>query len=218
MRHILAAATVLLSMPAVSATTYTFTGPGYTATADCTAANCPKFTTAMSVSGSMTFSAPLAPNLSDQAVTDTLTGFTVSNGVTAFASADPAVRLSSTGIRVTTDGAGNVQSANFTVSRWVDGTAGPHNAGDSIDWAFVTPTITRGWSRYICVGISAGDRCNSNIADAGSSSAKGNSAAFTPSAPTAASGAVPVPSLSDGALILMAGLLAAMGCMRFRRR
>lgn len=218
MRHILAAATVLLSMPAVSAMTYTFTGPSYTSTADCTASNCPRFTTAMSVSGSMTFSAPLAPNLSDQAVTDTLTGFTISNGVTAFASTDPAVRLSSTGIRVTTDGAGNVQSANFTVSRWVDGTAGPHNAGNSIDWAFVTPTITRGWSRYTCVGISAGDRCNSNITDAGSSSANGNSASFTPSAPTATSGAVPVPSLSDGALILMAGLLAAMGCMRFRRR
>lgn len=205
-------------MPAVSATTYTFTGPNYTSTADCTTANCPKFTTAMSVSGSISFSAPLAPNLSNQTVTDTLTGFTIDNGVTAFASGDPAVRLSSTGIRVTTDGAGNIQSANFTVSRWGDGAAGPHNAGDPIDWAFVTPTITRGWSRYTCVGISAGDRCNSNIADAGSSSANGNSAAFAPSAPTAASGAVPVPSLSDGALILMAALLAAMGCTRFRRR
>ncbi len=99
-KFVLAAALVLLASGA-QATTYTYTGVNFDAASS-------PYTTAMSVSGSITLASPLAPNLVGADLLASLESWSFSNGVQTYSSAAPPLFQQ---VLVSTD-------ANGTIADW----------------------------------------------------------------------------------------------------
>ena len=106
-KFFLAAALVLLASGA-QATTYTYTGVNFDAASS-------PYTTAMSVSGSITLASPLAPNLVGADLLASLESWSFSNGVQTYSSAAPPLFQQ---VLVSTDANGAIAdwSVGFNIS------------------------------------------------------------------------------------------------------
>jgi hypothetical protein len=119
---------LILPLPLIADTTYTYTGTPYTS------AQSP-YTTSDFISGSFTVSSPLAPNLVQQVTT--ITSFSFSDGVNSFSFID--------GVQSTTGVFPPLSGAGFVI--WTDGT------GDISQWAlgFTFGTQQQGFVQSINV-------------------------------------------------------------------
>jgi hypothetical protein len=200
------------------AATYTYAGPPYNASelhnfSDCQPGmgNCGAYTTAMAETGSFTTAVPVAANLTDQDITAQVTSFTFSDGLTTYASGDPHVRMN---VKATTTG--GVLQFFVTLLRWQ--TPAPHANGDHLDRMSMNQG---GQHNAVCSNVEdpQGDRCLTSSAAGVFSSWRDDLLAdgtwtvtgLPPAAPTA------VPTLGEWGLVLLAGLLAALG-LRQRRK
>ena len=96
-------ALVSASFAAQADTAYTYTGPTFTEVSD-------PFTTSDSITGSVTFTSPLAANLNEAALTPS---FTFSDGVDTFTSANTVSNSDS--FLFSTDASGNITQFEFEV-------------------------------------------------------------------------------------------------------
>lgn len=164
---------------------------------------CQNFSTAMSVSGSFTTSAPLAANLASANVAPLITSYSFSDGLTTYANTDPDSRIYF--FEITTNGSGAITDVNILLERWLTGTS-PHVAGDRI--AFLQTydgTANNNW-RCNTIAVSpagAADSCSAAVNDTSSSRAS----KFTLTVAPAASKAASIPTLSEWGLIGLSGLL-----------
>jgi len=149
------------------AATFTYTGSPFTNvmpySGGCPTGVCANFTTSMRVTGSITTSAPLAPNLANQDVTAQVTAYSFSDGVNTFASSDPNVKLYYP-FMATTDASGNLTAMGFLVNIWETGTTNSHAGGDRLSNLAVAATGAVSYNDIPCatVGVSptgAADSC-----------------------------------------------------------
>ena len=108
MRKFVLAAVLVLLASGTQATTYTYTGVNFDAASG-------PYTTAMSVSGSITLASPLAPNLVGADLLASLESWSFSNGVQTYSSAAPPLFQQ---VLVSTDANGAIAdwSVGFNIS------------------------------------------------------------------------------------------------------
>ena len=108
MRKFVLAAVLVLMAGGAQATTYTYTGVNFDAASG-------PYTTAMSVSGSITLASPLAPNLVGADLLASLTAWSFTNGVQTYSSAAPPLFQQ---VLVSTDANGAIAdwSVGFNIS------------------------------------------------------------------------------------------------------
>lgn len=208
------AALCLLSVPA-SAATYQFTGANYVApsianfTPPCSLGVCANYTTAMRVTGQFFTAAPLAANLANADIYPQVTSFQFSDGVNTYQSAAPGVRPSR--FQVTTNALGEVTGSDIIIGAWQDNLAGPHAMGNRHNVVSVTSFAGVVGNNNVCTGVVAGslvpDTCVAD-SDGNSSAVTGVGGSWTTLATPAAS----VPTLSEWALLLLAGLVGVAAC------
>jgi len=179
---------LLLQAPAWAAITYTFTGPAYASTTApllCGSPPCPSFTTAMHQSGSFTTLAPLAAGETNLDISGLITAYDFNDGITHYTSSDANGFLMTA--LATTDGAGNILTANITVAQW---RTASHGANDRLS-AMGTPVNAQSWSNVYCQtpGPQAGT-CTQLQPDASTSEASVSTVGTW-----ATSAAVPVPAV-----------------------
>ena len=154
------------------ATTYAATAPNYTTLVNftsCDAGPCSNYSTAMSPSGWLTTSAPLAANLTNFSVEPVLAGFSFSDGLNTYASTDPSTVVFR--FLVSTDASGSITWADMLLQRWLTGTA-PHALQDRISWM----SSGQAFHNLACTGLTTGDRCATALRDA--SHSRGRPIAF----------------------------------------
>ncbi|KRD22113.1 MULTISPECIES: IPTL-CTERM sorting domain-containing protein [Acidovorax] len=202
------------------AATYTYAGPPYSATnlhnyTNCIPGfgNCGTYTTAMAQAGSFTTAAPLPGNLNFTDITAQVTSFSFSDGLTTYSSSDPQVTLVS--VMATTTG--GILEFGVIVQRWQ--ASAPHAVGDHLDQMNIhlggshnaecqTVPVSTTQGAIMCGTTYVGD-VYSSWHDTNTGGVW-TLAATPPAAPTA------VPTLGEWGLVLLAGLLAALG-LRQRR-
>lgn len=219
----LMAASPVFAAPA----TYTLATPNYSnlINGPCAVGNCGlTYTAAQSMSGTVTFAAPLAANLTNADVGTQITAYSINDGQQVFSSASAEGRI---GIAmVSTNAAGALTSFSFQFQR-LHGTA-PYTINDSNDassrvsTAYFQSAQASVMNNSICgargvggsLSAAAGaDACWSFSGQSNQADAFG-AVTFIPPAPAA------VPTLSEWAMILL-GLAFAGGAalhLQFRRR
>jgi hypothetical protein len=225
MKNCLVAAVLALACAGASAATYGFTAPTYNAFYDfpgpCTEAPCANFTAAMQVQGSFSTAANLAANLAGAEITPLVTGYSFSDGLTAYGSADPQSRL----VRffVSTDATGAITMFDIEVQRWRS--PGPHAGNDRVDTFLTGPGGTSGAYNLFCpaggvpsVVNGVADTCSGTGYDDNSSDAGQNVAplpVIVPPPPPAVPAAVP--ALGGWVALVLALAMAASGVRAIRR-
>ena len=139
----------------VHAETYSYAGPTFTTAF-------PPYTTAMSINGSVTTSAPIPPNSVDLDITPLITSWTFSDGVRTLSSANGDVIHPNAAwtTKFTTNALGNISSANISVTNTpVAAAFGETNNLIFILGQFIVNTAEQNSS---CNTVSAGS-CNSYI-------------------------------------------------------
>lgn len=202
------AAGLLTSLAAsAQAATYPFNGPAYSAvfnfTAPCGAGACAGYTLGMNVSGWFATATPLAPHLVSADISGQVSGYSLANGLITIADSDPGARVGQ--FQVSTDASGRITDSAISVSRWQDNLAGPHVPGNRVDFVTADTFSSATSHNRLCAVVGAGDRCTSVTSDASSSVADYPvGLVWTQALSTTA-----VPTLSETALLLLAGLMAA---------
>ncbi len=134
--RLLPLAAALLSIGAVQAATYRFTGPAYNAVTDfiapCSGGTCANYVPAMSLSGWFTTAAPLAANLLNANIAAQVTAFSFSDGVNIVSSEQPGARIAR--FQVSTNAGGMVGGDYWIVlQQWQDSLAGPHAVSNRLN-------------------------------------------------------------------------------------
>ncbi|MBD9391409.1 MULTISPECIES: IPTL-CTERM sorting domain-containing protein [unclassified Acidovorax] len=198
-------------------TTYVATAAGnytgFTNFTVCGTPPCQNFTAAMSTSGSFTTTAPLAANLASAQLGALVSAFSFSDGLTTYTHTDPNTRVWN--FRVTTDASGAITGVNILIQRWISGAA-PHNIGDRFSFFETSTTAAR--HNMFCSGIAVStagvaDSCGFAGSDTSTSSAIPVSLVWS-----AAVAASSIPTLSEWALMAMAGWMAMVAFQRLQRR
>ncbi len=172
-------------------------------------------TTTHRVVGSFTTAAPLAANLAGAAVTPTAYSFTDGTGGLAFASTD-ANRARISQFTVSTNASGQVTTADITVHLWQDNVATHSTTFASLDSRFdlinIAPNGVQVRSNLDCTTRDVpSDTCTAaNLGEA-------NGASNTTLAGTWTS-PVPVPTMTEWALILLGITLAGSAALVVSRR
>ncbi len=207
--------------------TYTYVGATNSAFTDftvCEFGPCANFTNAMRVQGSFTTSAPLAPGLTAVSIAPLVTDFNFDNGLQTFSRSDPNVVLE--GVTVSTDGSGVITSIAMGVQRWrtsvrAADTAPPFDDPNSkLDRFFIESSGpgARGAYNLTCLtlGVRASGEagCATFVTLGPDRGASNGTAAFVPF--TVAP--VPVPTLSEWAMILFGLMLAGFAAARLSAR
>ncbi|WP_422845353.1 IPTL-CTERM sorting domain-containing protein [Acidovorax sp. M2(2025)] len=133
-----AALALALGSGARADVTYYFSSPLYQTvtsyTPPCSTGTCTNLPTGAGINGWFRTASPLPPNhlLSDD-ITPLVTGWSFSNGAIGISGqpARPDIRVH--GFKAATDAQGNIVQSVITVSRWVDGAAGPHATDALVD-------------------------------------------------------------------------------------
>lgn len=214
MKTWLLAAALVLANGASIAATYTFTGRLYDVTGDflgpCAIPSCANFTTAMRVQGQFSTAADLPANLASADISALLTGYSFSDGLTAYSNADAQLRLYE--MSVSTDAAGNITAFEANMQRW-RAPGGAHAAGDRLDSIYIGPGGESVRYNAPCgaVGVSphnaTADLCTGAGFDANTSQA----VTLTPTLPALVPvvAAASIPTLGEWTLALLALTLAA---------
>lgn len=200
------------------AETYTFDAGPYTVVTDfsapCAVGGCANFHGAMRISGTLTTSAPLPPNLVAQPVRSLLTGLRFTDGLNSFDLGDPQLRMRRADI--STDAAGAVTGIDFLVQRWATPGAA-HAAGDRLDMIRIATGASTAFNNLFCNRVDTtvdADSCQSVGLDASTSRADGPGAPVALLVPVRAQA---VPTLDGGTLALLATLLLLGSASRLRR-
>lgn len=221
-------ATLLIAGEAAAqATTYTFTTGTYDAglinnTACTGVGECTTYTTAQRLVVTLTFSAPLAPNLASADRRATLTGYTANDGVrtTTGPTAQTAVPI----VNIGTDATGTPNVYQVVVER-TPGPPYPVNDVNDPNSRVTTYNVQPGGAGLTANGLCAarlGDplagpgACASNNVTPGYSAA----GAFTPTVVTFAPAGVvsAVPTMSEWAMILFALIMVGSATLNIQRR
>jgi hypothetical protein len=158
-RSLLAFATLLAATSADAQVTYTFTGTNYTSISNysnCTtgAGTCGTFTNSMNVSGSFTVPSLIAPSQSSKDISNQVSSWSFSDGLTTINSTDPTARVYL--FFVSTDANGHISSADILVETWQSGSS-PHVANtDRFSWVRITST-TEGVYNDLCTEVGNGN-------------------------------------------------------------
>ncbi|WP_374036029.1 IPTL-CTERM sorting domain-containing protein [Brevundimonas staleyi] len=209
---------------AAQTTRYVLTSEDYTAVLNtaatpCDLAPCPTLTTNMKAQGSITFSAPLAPNLSSTSIpTSQVVAYHFEDGVTTYDKSDS--RSRNPYVIVTTDGAGVVTDFSIAFHRW-NVAPGTGDVTGRLAFLDLRPTsvnvlanspCTAGPTTSafngetdICAGLGFGD-------DTVASQNIGGAVSFV-LAPIA-----PVPTLTEWAMILLGLMLAGGAVVMIQQR
>jgi len=221
MKIILALCALALASFTASAASFTFTGNQYGAgianfTPPCAIPSCANFTASMRVSGSFSTSTRLPANAPGTDITGILSGGSFSDGLTTYDGTDPALRVYQ--FAVVTDANSNITDEFILIERWQTGGAGPHVAGDRIDYIIIGPGgATQAFHNVPCIAVGAApsgvtDACNGVGADASQSGAAGAAGPLFAALPGAS-----VPTLGEYALLLLAALMGIFGMYGVRR-
>lgn len=192
----------------VHAETFQFTGNNYGAITNftaCTQGSCANYTPAMRVAGQFSTAAPLAPNLLFADIYSQVTAFQFTDGINVYSSTAPGVRPSR--FQVSTNALGEVTASDIIIGAWQDNLIGPHTPGDRHNVVTVSTASGSVGNNNLCTSVTPGPLVPDNCVaanDSSSSSVNAPGGAWT-MAPTAS-----VPTLSEWALALMAGLLAGI--------
>lgn len=198
--------------------TYAPTVANYTTVTDFTSCpvgeTCTNYTTAMNQSGSFTVATALAPNLSNTNIAASVTSYSFSDGINTYSSANASDRIYR--FTVTTDGAGNITSAQILLEKWLAGTS-PHSSGDKFSYISVgSLSVNNGTCTTVGASLAGiADSCLAEGGGTGRSQASAPAASWvriTPSQP------VSVPTLSEWAMIIMASLMAMFAFARMRKQ
>lgn len=211
-------AVLVFGSAVAQAATYGVTSPNYTSTTDftppCSLGTCTNFTLAMKVSG--TFDVPtLAANLTNSNIAAAVTAFSFSDGITTYASTDPAVRIYV--FQVTTDASGKLTNVNILREKWLSG-GSPHAVNDLFSYMSVTGSAVYANNNTWCGNVAMS---LAGVADSCTSATLGPQVSRA-SAPggttfTAPGAAVAVPTLSEWAQIVLASLMTLIGLWQARR-
>ena len=228
-RLLLLLAGLCFSAGVLAATTYTYTGGQYTSftnfTAPCASGPCQNYLAGSSINGSFTTGTALAAGLTNANVYPSVTGFSFTDGINTYSSADVNARVWE--FIVSTGPSGNISAFQILVQLWRTGSS-PHSTADRFSYILITsPGGVNAENNQPCgntVGVSVAgvpDTCIvSNGPDA--SSSRGQTAsvgtwvggAIGPVIPPATT----IPTLSDWAMIVLSLLLAAFAVYALRRR
>lgn len=208
-------------------TTYTLQAAAYlnvtNFTSPCAIGPCASFPAPSQPTGTFTTNAPLAPNLSSVAVQGSVTSFSFNNGIESFESTSPDVRLNV--FLVSTDASGAITGSNIEIINWLTGTPGAHATSDRLSAIVISVGVgetARAYRNLVCtatlgVPTGAADSCSTGNVDASSSSAESLWPSFVMQAPPPPMvAAVPVPTLSELALALLALGVASIAWSRRR--
>lgn len=218
---------LVLFAPAASAqTTYTYAGANFNSagqsgstTNGSTRQNYFGALGTAGITGSFTTAAPLAANLSNQDIGALVTAYSFNDSQQTHASTNPNVRKIT--FSVTTDGSGAITSADIEIQKWQ--TSGPRSAAGlaSADSRFerviISPTTSSAESNQACtalgVGVSAAgdnDFCASDVGNEEGRASSSSAGVWT--------SPVPVPTLSEWAMILFGLILAGGAALYIQRR
>jgi hypothetical protein len=202
---------------------HVFTGSTYTSldpNTTCTVGPCSNFTTAMRVAGSFDTHGPLEPNLVLANLAPLATSFAFQDGLHVYVSGDPNVRIGA--LRVSTDGTGQITGWVVAFLRWRSAGAA-HAIGDRYDFfqsldGLVTSADDNGFCELVATDSSGvADNCTSTEDDTNTSSALTTVDGGWTSLEGQAGAPAGIPTLSEWALIALAGALAAAGGLLLRR-
>lgn len=210
------------------AATYAYTGTPYATvtnfTAPCGAGSCASFTTSMSATGTFTTGAPIAPNLSNSDISDQITSYSFSDGLTTYSSVNPNGRIAF--FSVNTDASGTITPSLVLIELWASGTA-PHTAGDRLSALLISPVVFPGTSptaatfNRLCSAVGTGgsgvtDAClTTPVVDLPSS--YGYPPTIGSFVRTDVGTPSSVPTLSEWAIVLLFVLMGAAGCQALSR-
>ncbi|MFC5344132.1 IPTL-CTERM sorting domain-containing protein [Brevundimonas staleyi] len=200
-------------------TSQTYNGVDNSMATPCELAPCPSFTTSMKIQGSITFAAPLAPNLSVADIpASQIVAYHFEDGVTTYDKSDPRSRIFV--VKMSTDGAGAVTNFDIRFNRW-NVAPGTGDVTGRLGYFEARPAAVSALANMQCMGApststSSGetDTCSSvNFgADTVVSQNIGGVVTFV-LAP-----APPVPTLSEWAMILLGLTLAGAAAVVIQRR
>ncbi|MBX3476381.1 MAG: IPTL-CTERM sorting domain-containing protein [Brevundimonas sp.] len=204
--------------------TYNFQGGLYNSIINggaCVVGECATFTAADRANASITFAAPLAPNLTNVDVSAQITAYSFSNGVTSTVGPGPNAAIYQA--LVTTDAGGTLTNYSILLER----TPGPpYPVGDPADansrWSYVafTPSSGNAYANAVCLArfapaaVSGPGACGNIFIDAGTSIG----GASTPTTFSLVTPTPTVPTLSEWAMILFALLLAGGAAVVIQQR
>ena len=155
-RRLLLCTALLTAVSIEAATTYTFTGNNYNSTrnySSCTtgADTCASFTTSMAVSGSFTVPSLIAPGQNNKDISNELTSWSFSDGLSTISSTDPNARVYV--FAVSTNAGGLILSTNILVELWQSGSS-PHQAyTDRFAWMRISATSEEAVYNDLCVNV-----------------------------------------------------------------
>lgn len=204
--------------------TYNFQGGLYTSITNggaCVVGECTTFTAADRVTASITFAAPLAPNLVGADVTPQITAYSFSDGVTS--TVGPGPNAATYLVQITTDAGGNLTSYNILLER----TPGPpypiNDPGDPnsrFSYVLFSPGNSSAYANTVCTARGTGSAVSGPGACSGIFNDGGTSigGAATPTTFTVVSLTPTVPTLSQWAMILCGVVLAGGAVMVIQRR
>ena len=174
---------------------------------------CEAYTSAMTVAGQFTLSAPLAASLS--ATTLAPTAFSFSDGVNTYTEAGAWVHR----LMVWTDASGALTQFNLEVRKWLTGTP-PHAVGDRLSTLYIDQSLFSATHNAECSFIPVGqsaDNCTL-LTDWQFTHNASGALSGTFAAASAPMGPQPIPSLSVHGLAGLSALLAAAAGLRRRHR
>jgi hypothetical protein len=168
----------LSSYLSAQTTIYTYTGLPLTRlnfTAPCGTGPCANFPAGATITGSFVTANPLPGGLSAANIYPSVTGYSFTDGINTYSSANPNSRVQ--GFLVNTDAGGNITAFGIAIGIWQTGSS-PHAVSDRVA-AFQLNTVTPSIGavnndRCTAVGVSSAgvtDSCSTGTADASTSQA-----------------------------------------------
>lgn len=183
-------------LPPATPTTYTYSGPLFTTVIA-------PYTTSMRVTGSIQISGVLPPNMSLRDVTGALLGFSYSDGIQTRTLADSVI----CNFQLGTGAAGQIVEWNIMIRQKVATNTDPFDSIDSVHLGLAGEDLGG-------TNPSGGNPCGISSLNPFGSTGLGSFGTFSGGGTGQQSAAIPV--LSPAFLTLLAGLLAAAGCVILR--
>ena len=202
-------------------TTYRYEGANYTSVsfvAPCpVGVNCQEYTTSMRLSGTLTLSEPLQPNITNVDVTSRIVRFNFTDGINTFSSSSPGSGVNN--LTVSTDSAGKIQvtpsNFYFLAYRFLDGNM-QVNVGERLSVIQIGAAqnnngmLQDSLNNGECNSVNSNGGCASVLINSqGSSYASVNDGGTWSTVSTSA-----IPTLGEWAMIFMASMMAIIGFMR----
>ena len=144
----------------ILAATYTYTGSPFTQfenfSLPCAAGPCANFPAGSMLRGWFTTASPLPAFQPSFDIHASVTGFSFTDGINTYTSADPNTRIHT--FDVSTDAGGNIASAQIQLSAWKSGSS-PHVISDRVSYMTVSSAFAtdQAFHDYRCASVGAAD-------------------------------------------------------------